>query len=617
MLKRPKFDKEFRIFLAPEETEGEVYSLETTGMDLSKSLVNILNSGANVERLAFTANPNRHYQFDSVYVPKQRGLPDDLLKRISIQDSLVAAIVHARSNQMSAFGRPVPDRFSPGYVIKPHNAILNKLDSDQKADLYKKIRKTCQSILSCGSTTSWSDEKQTPFSRFLYEITRDAVVVGRFAVEVIHQVNQVTGEKTFHSFRPADAGTIYRSVKYSTAHEAVRKQAYHALKQLGNEKIIPERYTNDEYSWVQVIEGTPRQVFTPEEMLVENCYPVTDINFDGYPLTPLDTVMAEVTTHINITSHNKLYFQSGRASKGMLVIRSDDVSPGDVKAIKQQFQASINSVQNAWKMPVFSIQKEDDIRWEPIDNSSRDIEFQYLSDQNSRVILSSFQMSPDELPGYSHLSRATNSQTLSETSNEFKLTAARDVGIRPLLLKIQDFLNAKILPLIDPELAEFCTLELVGLEKVNQEQENNRIMAEMPIHLSYSEVLERVEKTPLPKSMGGYFPFNQQYQQILDKYFTVGQILEYFFEVKDASKDPGLNYRRDQHWFTWYNLQQAEKQAKEQKEMVEQQQAQAQQGTSQGQDGQQAPQKPAMSEEEKAKLDELQSKMQDAMKELE
>jgi phage portal protein BeeE len=112
---------------------------------------------------------------------------------------------------------------------------------------------------------------------------------------------------------------------------------------------------------------------------VHNFYPVTDVELNGYPVTPLDTVMNAVTTHLNIEEHNKLYFQSGRAARGMLLIQSDDVDEGVVQNIKQQFQASINSVQNAWRMPVFGLGKEDAITWQPIDSGSRDMEFQYLS----------------------------------------------------------------------------------------------------------------------------------------------------------------------------------------------------------------------------------------------
>jgi hypothetical protein len=60
------------------------------------------------------------------------------------------------------------------------------------------------------------------------------------------------------------------------------------------------------------------------------------------------------------------------------------VDEGVIGRIRQQFNASINSVNNAWRMPVFGVGKEDDqITWSPIDQGQRDAEFQYLSDSNA------------------------------------------------------------------------------------------------------------------------------------------------------------------------------------------------------------------------------------------
>jgi hypothetical protein len=199
------------------------------------------------------------------------------------------------------------------------------------------------------------------------------------------------------------------------------------------------------------------------------------------------------------------------------------------------------------------------------------MEFQYLSDMNARVILSAFQMSPEELPGWSYLSRGTNSQSLSEGNNEYKLEAARDVGIRPLLSQIEDFLNVSILPLFDPVLGEACALKLVGLDAETAEKESVRIQQDMPVHMTYDEVLEKVEKRAVGKRMGGEFPINPQFQAILDKYITVGEILEFFFDREGASKDPRWNYVRD----PFYQAQQ--QMLMQQQQMAQQQQMQAQQ----------------------------------------
>src|SRR5690606_11242789 len=118
---------------------------------------------------------------------------------------------------------------------------------------------------------------------------------------------------------------------------------------------------------------------------------------------------------------------------------SDEIDQSVIEDMKQQFNASINNVTNSFRTPIFGVAKEDTINWVSTQPQRKDGEFQFLFDQTTRNILSSFNMSPDELPGFTHLSRGTNQQSLSESNNEYKLIAARDTGIRPLLLHFEAF----------------------------------------------------------------------------------------------------------------------------------------------------------------------------------
>jgi len=131
------------------------------------------------------------------------------------------------------------------------------------------------------------------------------------ATEFVYAMNKDTAKMEFHSFRAVDAGTIYRAAPYKTSAEAVRKQAKKLMESMLNRKLEEQDADdfNTNYPWVQVIDGKPVQVFSNKELHVHNFYPVTDVELQGYPLTPIDTVIAAITTHINITTHNKLFFQ--------------------------------------------------------------------------------------------------------------------------------------------------------------------------------------------------------------------------------------------------------------------------------------------------------------------
>jgi hypothetical protein len=524
---------------------------------LTKSILNLLNGGKedSIERLAFEIDPQQVNQYQSLYRAKLRLIPDHLLKRIAIQDDLVASISNARQKQLQSFGMPPKDRFSKGFTIEPKPGILDEMDGEEKRALQRRIDGVTEKLITCGETKGWSDHDRMTLSTFLNISVRNALIVGRLATEIVYCNDAQTGKRKFHSFRPIDAGTIYRAAPQQEAAEQVRQQARRQLEQLKNKKLSPERFEKDEYTWIQVIDGQPRQAFTAEECVVHSFYPCSDVELEGYPLTPLDTVIAAVTTHINITTHNKLYFQSGRASRGMLVIQADGgVDETVISRVRQQFNASINNVNNAWRMPVFGVGKDENVTWQPIDNGGRDMEFQYLSDNTVRVILSAFQMSPEELPGYAHLSRGTNNQALSESNNEYKLEAARDVGIRPLLQEFENFFNACILPLFDENLAKLCRLSFVGLDAETAEKESIRIQTDLPIHGTMDWILDQVEKKPLGKNWGGEFPLNPQWQAVVDKYIPVGQIMEHFFGMKGAAARPDLQYVRDPFWFQYQTL---------------------------------------------------------------
>jgi Phage portal protein len=575
---RPVIQKTVNLYLAdPNNTPvEELRQSEEEGpvrSSLVKSILTALEDGDDrIQRLSFERDPTQNNEYAAIFRQKIRLIPDFLLKRVSIQDDLVASIIAARSNHISAFGRPQPDRFSLGFKVEPKPEIIERADERQKEQIAKRAAKFEEKLLNCGKDKGWASEERMSLSRFLAMQVRNALVVGRFATEFLYNLND-QGQEEFHSFRPVDAGTIYKAAPYKTSAEAVRKQAKRLMEQMLNRKLEEQELDNndEEYPWVQVIDGKPVQVFRSKELYVHNVNPVTDVELQGYPLTPLDTVIAAVTTHINITTHNKLFFQSGRAAKGMLVIQSEDLTEPQVAKIRHQFQANINNVNNSWRMPVFSVGSKDNVQFQQIETSSRDMEFQYLSDMNARVILSAFGMSPEELPGYAHLARGTNNQALAESNKEYQLEAHRDTGIRPLLAQFEDFLNVAVFPVMDEELSEICVIKLVGLDSDSAEKEAVRIGTDAPLHMSYDEVLNKVEKDPIGKEFGGEFPLNPQFQMILDKYLTVGQILEKFFGQKGASQNPDLAYFRDPFWF---QMQQMKQQAQQ---MQMQQEAQAQQ----------------------------------------
>jgi hypothetical protein len=73
----------------------------------------------------------------------------------------------------------------------------------------------------------------------------------------------------------------------------------------------------------------------------------------------------------------------------------------------------------------------------------------------------------------------------------------------------------------------------------------------MPIHYSYDEIMDEVDKESVGQHMMGDMPFNEQYRQTLDAYSPLKDIIGHFGDDPAAVVDPMLKYKRDQFFFQW------------------------------------------------------------------
>ena len=520
------------------------------------------SKAAKIAKLSFEVDPQKTYNYASVYQRRTNLMPPALLKRIRDSEELIGGVIlPIRARQSALFARPRANRFDVGFTVNLRPEIISKYNEEEqkkiKEDIIPKLRDV---LLSCGKNDGITDRDKRTLGQTFHEMIEDLLTFGAFAIEI--RKDQLG---KFHSFRAVDAGTIYFTMRQkgkSVEAENVRNAARIALQQLtGSLNVDIPKFEEDGYTYVQVIEEVPRQVFTDEELIYWSGSPSTDINRSGYPTTPIERIVSAITTHINLTTHNKMYFLNGKAARNILVFKSQNLEESDIASIRAQMIAHINSSNSAFRMPVFGMEPTDDVSVVPLDPSGRDMEFQYLADLNKRLIFAAYQMSPDEVAALSYLSRGTNSQSLSESNNEWKLLAARDIGLRPLLLSIEDFLNLRLLPRINKEWAELVQINLEGLDADSPEREATRLQQDSALFLTMNDIMERVEKEDVP--IGGEFPLNAAYLQILEKYFTKGQILQAFGgeAFKDADKDPELSYYMgDQAWFAFKQMQQAQQQ---------------------------------------------------------
>jgi len=501
--------------------------------------------------LTFMDSPNYNDAYAGVVKAKRNEIPDSILKMVRTQDYLIAAILRTRGGQLSQFGKKRADRFDKGMEIKIKPEFFKLLNTEQYEKVVERIKRLETIILNCGHTEGLENQQKLTLSQFLGIQIQNALTFGWIGTEVIYDREtdpDKDGEFPFNRFRPIDSGTIYKTVRNGeSAGVNTRILAIKELERITGDKIKIDydKLREDKYAWCQQVEGIAKQYFTHKELLMYEFFPSTDVEKNGYPIPPIETAISSITTNISIATWKRLYFQNGRATRGALVITSDDVDSPTLEKFRQEFQASINGVQNSFRTPLMGISPGESIDWLSFANDKADDSFEFVADQVCRNILATFQMSPDELPGFGHLSKGSNSQTLSESNNEFKLEAARDSGLVPIVQHFENFFNQRLIPIIDPMLAKIVVLKFAGLDAESKEQEATRLQQEMPTSLNYDQVLHQVDKDPIGVGMGGEVPFNERIQLIWDKMLDVGQIKGRFFDSPAAYVDPRLKFKRD------------------------------------------------------------------------
>ena len=501
--------------------------------------------------LTFMESPNYNDAYAGVVKAKRNEIPDSVLKMIRVQDHLVAAILRTRGGQISQFGKKRQDRFDKGMEIKIKPEFFKLLNTEQFAKVTERIKRLETILLNCGHTEGLENQQKMTLSQYLNIEVENACTFGWMGTEVIYdraKEPDASGEFPFNRFRPIDSGTIYKTVRNGEqAGVNTRILAIKELERITGDKIKVDydKLREDKYAWCQRVEGIAKQYFTHKELLMHDFYPCTDVERNGYPVPPIETAISSITTHISIDTWKRLYFQNGRATRGALIIKSDDVDSATLEKFRGEFQASINGVQNSFRTPLMGISPSEDIDWLSFAGDKADDSFEFIYDQIARNILATFQMSPDELPGYGHLSKGSNSQTLSESNNEFKMEAARDSGLVPILQHFETFFNQRLIPIIDPILSKIVVLKFAGLDAESREQEATRLQQDQVTHMNYDEVLTQVDKDPIGVGMGGEVPFNERIQLVWDKMLDVGQIKGRFMNSPAAYVDPMLRFKRD------------------------------------------------------------------------
>lgn len=451
-----------------------------------------------------------------LYKPRFSHISFRTLKEMSLRDPIVSAVIQTRVNQISAFARPQSNRHDIGFKIVPIDPSLeiNKGSAEEK-----EIQWLTDYILNAGVVNEHrADNTKIDFDTWLKVVVRDRLTFGAIAIETVRDK-----EGRIFAFLPVPAESVYHAnddVSDDVLDHMMQANIQIAdIKTKSGEAFSPAMIRNGSYEFLQVIEGKVERAFTRKELIYKLGNPQNFIDSNGYAIGELELATNTITTHLQAENYNKLFFTHGFAARGLLHIKGD-IPPAKLQAFRAQWYAQISGNMNSWRTPVLA--GADEVTWVPLSANNKDMEYTAYVDHIIRILCALFQISPYEI-GFDYLSRGSGQSSLSTSDNKWKLEEAQDRGLRPLLVWIESFINADILPGIGGDLWKKYKFCFVGLDAESKTQELERQRNEITLHTAIDDIRKEIGKDPV---LAGKVILNGDYINFLFRTHTLGEIRE-------------------------------------------------------------------------------------------
>ncbi|CAB5221075.1 Bacteriophage/Gene transfer agent portal protein [uncultured Caudovirales phage] len=546
-------------FEAGAQEQGEKVSPQTLAEGLKKTLgleksVKALDLSQEVKesigesRVAFGSRFNRN-SVDNVETKGYQRLSDAELKQLVQLDPYVSAIVATRCSQAAACGNPSESKFKKGLRIIEMNRLERSSfgsDAEYHSELLartSKMKAIESWILNCGTDsreildTSFASADRTfkycNLRQFIEAQARNLLTFGRLATQVMRDSNG-----TPVMFRPVPIETIApvidrEDISISRRDESARSSIidadeYNAL----SENLRPA-------AWVQRIDGQNINFFTEDDLKVAYYQKQALFELNGYPLAPLEMAVFMVFIHQQTLGYLKNQFVKGMATKGLISLESTNenvqLSDSDVEDFKQQFHNFVTRTDNSAVTPV--IAGPVSVRYVPLSNNPKDMEFLQTEEHVIRALCSAFQISPQEM-GYGHLSLPQGG--LTQSSKQEDLIRGEERGLRGLLDIIFDQINEIVFENF-PEAKGMFKVGYVGVGEDTRDAVVQRQTVEINTTATMASLFadsEKKETIPL----GGNVPLAPIFHSNIVRYMKYWELRHFYFGDEEAKDNPAYDF---------------------------------------------------------------------------
>jgi hypothetical protein len=499
-------------------------------------------------KVAFGTRTYRN-SVDNVETKGYQRLSDAELKQLVQMDPYVSAIVATRCSQAAACGNPSESKFKKGLRIIELNRIERSnyaSEDDYHNDLLSRTAKM-QAIeawlVSCGTTnrevldTSFASADRTfkfcSLRQFIEAQTRNLLTFGRMATQVIRDSNG-----TPVMFRPVPVETIAPVIDREDVSVSRRDETSKSSMEDAYEyNQLPENLRPA--AWVQRIDGQNVNFFTEDDLKVAYYQKQALFELNGYPLAPLEMAVFMVFIHQQTLGYLKNQFIKGMATKGLISLESTNenvqLSDADVEDFKQQFHNFVTRTDNSAVTPVIAGPVA--VRYVPLSNGPKDMEFLQTEEHVIRALCSAFQISPQEM-GYGHLSLPQGG--LTQSSKQEDLIRGEERGLRGLLDIIFDQINEIVFENF-PEARGMFKVGYVGVGEDTRDAVVQRQTVEINTTATMASLFadsEKKETIPL----GGNVPLAPIFHANVVRYMKYWELRYYYFGDEEAKNKPEYDF---------------------------------------------------------------------------
>jgi hypothetical protein len=436
-------------------------------------------------------------QFAMGYKDRRYSLTYETLKRIPTQLSLIAAILQTRCNQVSSFAVPFRMSKSLGFAIKHKNPA--RLTTKGEREFIQSMESF---IYNCGAAdpNPHSPIARDDFETFLKKIVRDSLMFDQACFEIVPD-----RKGNPYEFMAVDASTIRLAANnldmdfatanrmnnklYTGAPPAVIHPNATWPNQAAPYKTLQVRNPelHDVPSFVQIVNGQIRNTYTRSELAWGVRNPRSDIYVQGYGYGELEQLVTIITSHLYAEEYNRRFFMQGSAPKGILNFKGDNMTPDQLEGFRRQWRANVEGVENSWRTPI--MQAEQGVDWINLHPSNQEMEYSQWIEYLIKITCAVFLIDPAELNFDMH--GGVQQTPLFESSQEWKLKASRDRGLKPMLRFIAKLINENIVSKLD----DHFMFDFLGLDELTEQEKHELRKEQVSTYMTLNEI-RRAEDLP-------------------------------------------------------------------------------------------------------------------------